>query len=1333
METKSLNEIKKLLSTYDEYKYNTPNDEKRQSIMKELETLSGILSAEKKVKQPKKYKPYPDITSDTFYEDLLSKTEISKNKVMSPNTKPCENSKFSLTSNQKFLRTYMSPYTPYNGILLYHGVGVGKCFAPDTRILMFNNTWKKVQDVCIGDIIMGDDSLPRNVLNTVRGNAPMYRIMPEFGEPYTVNCSHILCFKRKSDGSKLDISVVDYLRLSEHDQYDLYGYRANIVFTIATKIDLNKDKSINAFVSDPAMIRQYGKNYTLFNYDLSDYPIDIRYIYLSTVLLYNADISLCGDYIQIPYTSGIYNTMLSIGVGCKRYFGDTLYLFGQNLKWFSSYLPCLTENIASRSTLFKIYIHAIGQGDYYGFEVDDNHRFIIQDYIVTHNSCSAITIAETLNYPRKPLILLPSSLKDNFKQQIFDISKGESQCTGKKYVNMLRNIGDSDEASRANTLIKNRYDIYGFLEFANTLRDMKEKDTTKYKQSYRNYINDHFSNRVLIIDEAHNIRTGTNEETVKKIVPPILNDVIEYADNIKLILLTATPMFNSVEEIVWLLNLLLLNDRREQISVADIFKNKVLTEKGKDILKRSAKGYVSYMRGETPYAFPVRLWAKRKASGRTGDIPPTHDYRGEKIDTEDKLKYTFPLVYSELSNKHAEYLKGFINENTNNFMNSHLQATNAFFDDDVNKKNIVDNLEEYAPKIATILNYVRNAKGIVFIYSYFLEYGIDIIAKALEHQLGYMKYNKTGSNPPGKSYIILSGNKETSSDSTHEIGISKSFENKDGDLVKVIIGSSVATEGVDFKNIREVHILEPWHHMNKIEQTIGRAVRYCSHISLPIEKRNTTIYLHCTCYKTKIGKSSSKIIETPDEHVYRKAQNKHIEMQAVDTIIKQGAVDCYLNKNVLHFSKASVKANLKEDSTFDLVNSQGEIKKNYIMGDGDDYVTHKCDYVGHADKVDDDSTVQKSLFIEEINDMITKIVKLYDSKKVIGLSYEEIADNVLGDNDILAYALNEMLLKRTTIKERGYLIYRSNQYIYQPFTDSRLHSTLASRYTIPSTLKIDNDGVVSGKDDDSKNDITKYVLDTVSGIFETIYDNSRVEESDTSSRIWNKKEKNIFVSEFEDVVIDHVIDGIQERDMLLELAHTVNNQKIERSLKTGYILVSKKDNLYRDIINNEIVVYNSDTGIFDKITSLEMKLHSAKINDSLPILLSTKLKGFTVHYKGESKFKLLEDNKISDGYVCKSTATLKVNDLFEMVNTTFKKELKFSLSNNSETKVKKDLLCLMHELLLRKYSPSEYARVYHWTYKKLIEKQEKKDAKLQLVSKKAVGTRKVRKAAHHSP
>ena len=73
--------------------------------------------------------------------------------------------------------------------------GTGKCLAKDTPVIMFNGQIKKVQNIQIGECIMGDDSTPRFVLSLSSGKEMMYKIKQSLGDNYIVNESHILSLK----------------------------------------------------------------------------------------------------------------------------------------------------------------------------------------------------------------------------------------------------------------------------------------------------------------------------------------------------------------------------------------------------------------------------------------------------------------------------------------------------------------------------------------------------------------------------------------------------------------------------------------------------------------------------------------------------------------------------------------------------------------------------------------------------------------------------------------------------------------------------------------------------------------------------------------------------------------------------------------------------------------------------------------------------------------------------------------------------------------------------------------------------------------------------------
>ena len=136
--------------------------------------------------------------------------------------------------------------TNHSGLLALH-TGFGKCLKKGTSIMLSNGKIKKVENIKVGDKLMGDDSTPRTVLSLARGREMMYDIIPTKGEKYTVNESHILSLRcGYSNGNKnyikdkiIDIEVRDFLKLPKTiKNHLLKGYRVPINFP-EKKVDLD--------------------------------------------------------------------------------------------------------------------------------------------------------------------------------------------------------------------------------------------------------------------------------------------------------------------------------------------------------------------------------------------------------------------------------------------------------------------------------------------------------------------------------------------------------------------------------------------------------------------------------------------------------------------------------------------------------------------------------------------------------------------------------------------------------------------------------------------------------------------------------------------------------------------------------------------------------------------------------------------------------------------------------------------------------------------------------------------------------------------------------------
>lgn len=249
----------------------------------------------------------------------------------------------------------------------------------------------------------------------------------------------------------------------------------------------------------------------------------------------------------------------------------------------------------------------------------------------------------------------------------------------------------------------------------------------------------------------------------------------------------------------------------------------------------------------------------------------------------------------------------------------------------------------YSPKFLNILENLTNPdyNGLHLIYSQFRTIeGIGILRLVLlANGFAEFKIKKIGSNYEilendsdiGKPKFVLYTGTESSEEkeiirniynSSWDQGVPSNIvanltqrfqNNKNGDVIKAFMITASGAEGINLKNTRFVHIVEPYWHMVRIEQVIGRAKRICSHQDLPPEHRTLQIFLYISTLSHE-QKTSDKNIElrdrdrsridnktpvTTDETLFEIASIKHeINAQILHTI-KETAIDCdlYSQKN----------------------------------------------------------------------------------------------------------------------------------------------------------------------------------------------------------------------------------------------------------------------------------------------------------------------------------------------------------------------------------------------------------------------------------------------------
>ena len=246
-------------------------------------------------------------------------------------------------------------------------------------------------------------------------------------------------------------------------------------------------------------------------------------------------------------------------------------------------------------------------------------------------------------------------------------------------------------------------------------------------------------------------------------------------------------------------------------------------------------------------------------------------------------------------------------------------------------------ISKYSGKINFICERIKRSRGIILIYSQYLDGGCVPVALALE-EMGMQRYGrqaslfKTKPNPPepfNAYYTMITGDVALSPNNAEAIKMVTEDNNINGEKIKVIIISKAASEGIDLKNIRQVHILDPWYNLNRIEQIIGRGVRNCSHKALPFEQRNTEIYM----YGTRLTNLEE---ESVDLYIYRLAEKKALLIGKVARVLKENAVDCILNKGQTGLTVEKMDQTIEQHLSSDKIINYNVGSKPY---------TALCDYM----------------------------------------------------------------------------------------------------------------------------------------------------------------------------------------------------------------------------------------------------------------------------------------------------------------------------------------------------------------------------------------------------
>lgn len=372
-----------------------------------------------------------------------------------------------------------------------------------------------------------------------------------------------------------------------------------------------------------------------------------------------------------------------------------------------------------------------------------------------------------------------------------------------------------------------------FFTFAKIKKILKNTNTQNF---------DLFENKSIIVDEAHNLRNETTDNLL------IIN-AIELSKRI--ILLTATPIINYITDLSVLVNIV----KNEQILPTNLKTfnacyyddiNGVLTNK--DLLKKKLSNCISYY--------------NKNDEKKTLSEYPKH-----------VTKYISVEMNDQQLEEYRSYIKKYFYDQPYGsgiygveFENVNQQKKNFFLASTRQLSNTIGGSSEY-PKIRAIYDKLKqnmqNGLSPSIVYSNYLKNGVHALIPLIEKD--------------GIRYSTITG--ETTNDQINNI-----VNNYNKGKYDILFLTSAGSESLDLKNTRQIHIMEPHWNESKIEQVIGRAIRYQSHISLPENDRNVKIYRWLSKFPKYVNNKSA------DEYLIEVSIRKDRVAKQFDEIIKQVSI-----------------------------------------------------------------------------------------------------------------------------------------------------------------------------------------------------------------------------------------------------------------------------------------------------------------------------------------------------------------------------------------------------------------------------------------------------------
>lgn len=990
-----------------------------------------------------------DPYSDDFYEVMYRKKEFYD--IRLEPTEELVQEPGILTKHQKLISRFLSSHTLYDELLLVAEMG---CVSPETPILKWNGSVSRADEISEGDILIGDDGTPRQVINLIEGYSEMFRVEQYKADSYVVNGDHVLTLKisgnysimwtettqtwslrwfdkkelraraksikctniSKEDGYEyikdyrdsikddddiLEITVRDYISMNKTVKSYLKGYKCPGVKWEKRDVKIDpyilgmwlgdgnsrgdgfttndpelleywnlwaeKNNCIIKYVKDSNIsfyVRKNIKDQSFFKDMLREYDLvnnkhipiefivndrDTRLKLLAGIIDTNGYVYNNGTCIEIIQKNKVLSEQLSylvrsLGYSCivkernksctyKNQKREGLYyllsISGNNMEDIPVLLSrkkICTRNQIKDPLVTQITVKSVGEGKYVGWELDcmSNKRFLLGDFTVTHNTgktCTAVGAIEQIRsegggFRGAFYLAKGDALLNNFINELI------FKCTDGRYIpDEYKKLTELEKVRRKKKSISSYYTMNTFETFAKEIS--KSSDEILQKR---------YNNMVIVIDEVHNLRIQKKEDGLNTYTQ--FWRFLHVVKDCKILLMSGTPMKDSVDEIASVMNLIL--PVNEQLPTENDFLDAYFTKENyggeevyrvqddmTDELKEIFKGRVSYLKAMQSEVSKVFVGERsgslqhfKVVEDFMSNLQSTSYVEAYRIDQEErKGVYTNSrqaalFVFPDGSYGKKGFDKYVRKTKSGSMMGDdgkrrsiftfslEPELRNAIRADTVDKmlKNLSMFSSKYAASVQTILQSQRENK-LVFVYNEFVGGSGLVLFGAILELFGFSK--ASGNEPEGNEkprYASITSETASTKQIRSLVNRYNQPDNMYGKVINVIMGSRKIAEGFSLLNVQVEDIHTPWFNYSEIAQAEARGYRLGSHRML----LEMGIVPQVSIYQ-RVSTSSLLVEQTSiDLYMYEISESKDISIKGVERLLKESAWDCSLTYNRNH-------------------------------------------------------------------------------------------------------------------------------------------------------------------------------------------------------------------------------------------------------------------------------------------------------------------------------------------------------------------------------------------------------------------------------------------------